>query len=68
MVGGKAVPKTEEEVRWFVGHIQEELKDVKSMTQLAELWNFNAVAVKSLPEALKGEVIAAKDEAKARLR
>lgn len=41
---------------------------VVNMTQLAELWNFNAVAVKSLPQALKAKVIAAKDAAKERLK
>lgn len=51
-----------------MGMIQDELRGVTTMAQLAELWNFNAVAVKALPEAMKAHVISEKDAAKERLK
>jgi hypothetical protein len=62
------VPTTPEEVAWFTAHIKEQLNEVKTFTQLSELWTFNAPSVKALPDDLKLEVIAAKDEAKARVK
>ena len=66
-VDPKPVPKTQEEIQWFMEHMGEQLGEVKSIGKLTELWTFNAVAVKSLPENYKAQVIQWKDEAKARV-
>lgn len=68
MVAGKPVPKTEEEIIWFVEHMRESLLAVKSMGKLAELWNFNAVSVKALPERERGIVVELKNACKERLK
>lgn len=60
------MPKTQEEIAWFVEYLKKALSEVKTMSELADLWTDNVVSVKSLPEALKQELIRAKDEQKSR--
>ncbi len=64
----KAVPRNDEEIAWFVDHMLGSLEEVKSMTQLSELWLANALAIKSLAPHLQSKLIRTKDEAKNRLK
>jgi phage recombination protein Bet len=60
------VPKTHEEIEWFVNHMSESLREVTSRKQLAEIWTTNAASTNSLPTAQKQFLIALKDEIKAK--
>lgn len=64
----KPVPKTAEEIAWFVEYMKTALKEVISMNQLADLWTTNVASVKVLPDSLKQEIIRAKDDCKARIQ
>lgn len=63
----KAIPKTEEEIAWFVNYMVTSLKEVEAIKQLEDLWLTNVVAVRSLPDWHKEDIVRAKDDAKARL-
>ena len=64
----KPVPKTDEEITWFVDYMRSSLEEVKSMNQLAQLWQDNVNSIKSLPEALRSNIIEWKNSAKVRVQ
>lgn len=60
----KPIPRTPEEIDWFFLHMQDTLREVKTMQQLAQTWASNASAIAALPDDRKKPLIALKDEIK----